>query len=146
MARIELDYPDHLFTYRTTMEVRSTDINAGRHLGNDKLVSMLSEARARFLADAGAADVDETGAGIIVTDLAVSYRAEARERDDLLFEVGITDLNRYGGDVVFRVTRPADATLIALAKYGFVFFDYQIGKVRPMPATLRGRLLPGSPA
>ena len=146
MARIELEFPDHVFRYRTTLDVRSTDINAGRHLGNDKLVSMLSEARARFLADAGVPNVDEAGQGIIVTDLAVSYRAEARERDALLFEVGITDLNRYGGDVVFRVPRPADATLIALAKYGFVFFDYQVGKVRPMPATLRVRFSPDSQA
>ncbi|MNG35993.1 hypothetical protein D3C84_1228870 [compost metagenome] len=47
------------------------------------------------------------------------------------------DFNRYGGDIIFRVSRPADGTLIALAKSGFVFFDYRLGKVVEMPATFR---------
>jgi acyl-CoA thioesterase FadM len=140
MARLKLDFKDEQFRYRTQMRVRSTDINAGRHLGNDKMVSMLSEARARFLANAGIPDVDDAGLGIIVTDLAVSYRGEARESDILMFEVGATDFNPYGGDLIFRVTRPADGTLIALAKYGFVFFDYKAGRVSPMPDAARARL------
>jgi len=74
-----------------------------------------------------------------VTDLATLYKAEAHERDLLLFEVGVMDFNKYGGDITFRVSRPADATLVALAKNGFVFFDYQAGKVTPMPEAFRAR-------
>lgn len=138
MARLQLELPEDCLHFRTHMTVRSTDINVGRHLGNDALISMLSEARSRFLFahgidDAGAQD----GPGIIVTDLATLYKAEARVRDELLFEIGITDFNKYGGDIVYRVSRPADATLVALAKNGFVFFDYALGKVAPMPEAFR---------
>lgn len=133
MARIKLDFPAEQVVFSTQMTVRSTDINAANHLGNESLVAMLSEARALFLAHAGVLEMDATGAGTIVTDLATVFRAEAHARDQLRFDVGLMDFNRYGGDIVFRVTRPADGALIALAKYGFVFFNYTSGQVTPMP-------------
>ena len=133
MARIKLEFPAEQVVFSTQMTVRSTDINAANHLGNESLVSMLSEARALFLAHAGVPDMDADGAGTIVTDLATTFRAEAHARDQLRFDVGLMDFNRYGGDITFRVTRPADGALIALAKYGFVFFNYTSGQVAPMP-------------
>jgi acyl-CoA thioesterase FadM len=76
---------------------------------------------------------------IIVTDLATTYLAEAYARDELRFEIGVMDFNRYGGDIIFRITRPADATLIAMAKSGFVFFDYVDKEVVPMPEPFAAR-------
>ena len=114
MARIKLQFPDDQFCYSTELTVRITDINGANHLGNDSMISMISEARARFLFDFG---VEESADDqIIVTDLATTYLAEAYARDELRFEIGVTDFNKYGGDIIFRVTRPADATLIAMAK------------------------------
>jgi len=141
MARLHLEFPESSLCYRTEMGVRNSDINGARHLGNDALVSMLSEARSRFLYAHGIDDsgAESDGPGIIVTDLATLYKAEAHARDLLLFEVGLADPNRYGGDIVFRVSRPADGTLVALAKYGFVFFDYAAGKVVPIPETFAAR-------
>lgn len=139
MARIKLDFPAGPPVFSTQMTVRSTDINAARHLGNESLVAMLSEARALFLAHAGVPEVDADGAGTIVTDLATVFRAEAHAHDLLRFDVGLMDFNRYGGDIVFRVTRPADGALIALAKYGFVFFNYTSGQVTPMPPAFLAR-------
>jgi acyl-CoA thioesterase FadM len=77
--------------------------------------------------------------GIIVTDLATIYRAEAYRRDELLFDVGVMDFNKYGGDLIYRVTRPRDQKLIAMAKTGFVFYDYKAGRVCPMPDDFRAR-------
>jgi acyl-CoA thioesterase FadM len=133
MARLKLDFPEDAYCYATSMTVRTTDINAANHLGNDSMVSMLSEARALFLAHFGAPEIDADGVGTIVTDLATTYRAEAHARDQLSFEVGVMDFNQYGGDIVFRVTRPADGKLIAMAKYGFVFFNFRDGQVVAMP-------------
>jgi len=134
MARLQLDFPDHNFVYTTTLTVRITDINAGNHLANDSMISMISEARARFLFQMGVPELSEDKTGIIVTDLATMYKSEAHARDQLLFEVGLMDFNKYGCDIIFRITRPADGRLIALAKSGFVFFNYNDSKVVPMPA------------
>ncbi|MYN29363.1 MULTISPECIES: thioesterase family protein [Duganella] len=133
MARLKLDFPDHLFLFSTQLTVRATDINGANHLGNDSMISMISEARARFLFEYGVQETGPDGVGIIVTDLATTYKAEAHARDQLVFDVGVMDFNQYGGDIVFRVSRPKDSKLVALAKYGFVFFNYNSGQVTPMP-------------
>ncbi len=137
MARLHLDFPEDQFYYSTPMTVRVTDINGANHLGNDSMISMISEARARFLYEYGVKETGGDRIGIIVTDLATTYRAEAHAHDQLLFEVGVMDFNKYGGDIIFRVTRPRDKKLVAVAKYGFVFFNYQTSQVMPMPEEFR---------
>ena len=137
MARLHLDFPEEQFYYTTPLTVRVTDINGANHLGNDSMISMISEARARFLFEYGVAERGRDGTGIIVTDLATTYRSEAHARDQLLFEVGVMDFNKYGGDITFRVTRPKDKRQIAMAKSGFVFYNYKTSEVVAMPDEFR---------
>lgn len=137
MARLQLEFPEEQYYYSTPLTVRVTDINGANHLGNDSMISMISEARARFLFEFGIEETQEDGTGIIVTDLATTYRTEAHARDQLLFEVGVMDFNKYGGDIIFRITRPRDNALVAMAKSGFVFFNYKSKKVVPMPDAFR---------
>jgi acyl-CoA thioesterase FadM len=139
MARLQLHFPEHQYYYSTPMTVRVTDINAANHLGNDSMISMISEARARFLFEFGVSETERDGTGIIITDLATTYRAEAFARDQLLFEIGVMDFNKYGGDITFRITRPRDKKLIAMAKYGFVFFNYKTSQVVAMPEEFRNK-------
>lgn len=133
MSRLKLEFPEDQYCYTTQLTVRVTDINSANHLGNDSMISMISEARARLFFEFGIRETQDNGVGIIVTDLATTYRNEAHARDQLLFEVGMMDFNKYGGDVIFRITRPRDHVLVAMAKSGFVFFDYRSKKVVPMP-------------
>ena len=139
MARLTLDFPEDQYYYATQLTVRVTDINGANHLGNDSMISMISEARARFLFDFGLENTLGQDVGTIVTDLATTYRNEAHARDQLLFEVGVMDFNTYGGDITFRITRPRDQALVAMAKSGFVFFNYKTRKVVPMPDAFSGK-------
>lgn len=141
MARIKLAFPDDVFYFETRMPVRITDINGANHLGNDALISMLSEARAQFLVNYDVEEADSDGVGIIVTDLATMYQSESFFPEMLRFEVGLMDFNRYGGDFVFRVTKAQSGQPVALAKYGFVFFNYQRKTVVPMPERFRARFV-----
>ncbi|MEC9409439.1 MAG: hypothetical protein VYD52_03175, partial [Pseudomonadota bacterium] len=50
MARVNLELPD-VFTFSTHLTVRVSDINYGNHLGNDRMISLLHEARLRYLHD-----------------------------------------------------------------------------------------------
>jgi acyl-CoA thioesterase FadM len=139
MARLILDFPEDQYYYTTPLTVRVTDINGANHLGNDSMISMISEARARFLYEFGVRETERDGTGILVTDLATTYRAEAHARDSLLFEVGLMDFNKYGGDITFRITRPKDKTLVAMAKSGFVFFNYKSSQVVLMPEEFQAK-------
>lgn len=127
MARVQLDYPEEIFTFSTELDVRFDDINVGAHLGFDKLVTLVTEARSRYLESLAITEV--AAPGVIVTDLAVTYQAESRLRDRLRIDVGVAERSRVGGDVAYRVVRPADETVIAVAKTGMVFFDYERGRV-----------------
>ena len=139
MARIKLAFLDDVFCFETPMPVRITDINGANHLGNDALISMLSEARAQFLVNYGLQEAGNDGVGIIVTDLATMYQSESFFPEMLRFEVGLMDFNQYGGDFVFRVTKAESGQPVAMAKYGFVFFNYQHKSVVPMPESFRAR-------
>lgn len=137
MARLKLEFPEGQYCYSSQLTVRVTEINGANHVSNDALISMVSEVRARFLFEFGVRETDRDGTGIIITDLATTYRTEAHVRDQLLFEVGVMDFNRYGGDITFRISRPSDLAVIAMVKSGFVFFDYQTSRVVPMSAEFR---------
>jgi len=132
MARIRIELPATL-PFATEIPVRITDINYGGHLGNDALLSLIHEARCRFLQQHGFSETNIAGAGILMVDAALTYRKEVFHGDVLRFEVGATDLQRTGCDIVYRVTR--GGTVVAEAKTGIVFFDYKLLKiVRTPPA------------
>ena len=57
MARLTLEFPEDQYCYSTQLTVRVTDINGANHLGNDSMISMISEARARFLYEFGIREI-----------------------------------------------------------------------------------------
>tara|TARA_B100000676_G_scaffold306649_1_gene363314 strand:+ start:124 stop:555 length:432 start_codon:yes stop_codon:yes gene_type:complete len=136
MARVQLELPEQ-FIYTHTINVRMTDLNTGKHVGNDQMISLISEARYRFFCDFGFDQFDSDGQSIVVTDLVATYKTESFAQDDLQFEVGLMDFNKYGADLIFRVTKQPSGQLVVLAKQGFVFFDHQKHGVVPVPTAFR---------
>lgn len=132
MARVKLDLPEN-FTFSTQMDIRVTEINYGNHVGNDRMVSLLHEARLRFLRDKGFDEFNVGGVGLIVTDLVVCFKAESFVGDLLTFRVGLNDFNKYGCDIIYRIENQAQDKLVAEAKTGIVFFDYDERKVVKIP-------------
>ncbi len=142
MARIRVDVPIEVLCYTTQLRVRFSDVNLGKHVGNDAMARMFSDVRSDFWDAQGLPQLDPddtTGLGLIVADVVMVYRAQAHLGDTLSFALGVHDVNRYGADVVARITRVADDTLIALGKSGFVYFDYGAGNVCEPPAEFTRR-------
>jgi len=132
MARISLTLPE-TFAWSTDLTVRIQDINYGNHVGNDAFVSLLHEARIRYFNQLGYSETDIEGCTIVISDLAVVYKAQARHGDRLTFEMAAKEFNKYGCDIFYRVTRVPDHTLVLEAKTGIVFFNYLENKVTRMP-------------
>ncbi len=139
MARVKLSMAGVDFCFRTEMEVRITDINYGRHMGNDALLGLLHEARLRFLAAVGFSEEDIGGVptsgrvGMLMGDAVLQYKAVAVRGDTLVVEIGLADVERRTFDLMYRVTRPADGATIALAKTGMVAFDYTANRPVNLP-------------
>lgn len=130
MARIQLTFPEKtLFT--TVLDVRITDLNYGGHLGNDSVLSLLHEARVRFLQYLGFRELDVAGAGIIMSDAAIQFKGEAFYGEQLTIAMAVADFSRVSFDLYYQVTH--NNKTIALAKTGIVFFDYTQRKMVPVP-------------
>jgi acyl-CoA thioester hydrolase len=139
MVRVEIKMPD-TFPFETELEVYSSFLNKGGHMGNDSLVSLLNEARTRFMSAAGIADLMPEGIYLINADSAVVYRSEAFHNDRLRIEVAATDFHKYGCDVVSRVTHAKSGKEVALAKAGMLCFDGKTQKILHVPAEFREKL------
>ena len=134
MARVKMNLEGVAFVFRTEMDVRVTDINYGRHLGNDTLLGLLHEARLRFLANFGFSEEDIGGVGLLMGDAVVQFKAVAFHGDKLAVELGLADVERRTFDLMYRVVRQGDGAVVALAKTGMVAFDYAANKLAKLPA------------
>ena len=141
MARRHIELPDRL-GYATEMRVRVTDLNYANHLGNDALVSLLHEARTRFLDHHGLNERDIEGLGIVIGDLSVVYTAEAHHGDVLRIEMGLGDFHKVGCDVFYRISRVRDEVQVARARTGIVFIDREARRATPVPESFRKQVAP----
>lgn len=132
MARIKIDMPDN-YSFSTEMPVRISDINYGGHLSNDAVLSMVHEARVRYLNSYNYTELDIEGASIIMTDSAIVYKAEGFHGDQVQIDVAVGDFNKYGCDIYYLLSNKKTAVEIAHAKTGIVFFDYTERKVVGVP-------------
>ena len=132
MARVKIELPKE-FIFKTEIPIRISDINYGGHLGNDAVLSIAHEARLRFLKHHNFTELDAGGAGIIMVDAVVQYKAEAFYGDIILVEIAVADITGVGCDFVYRFTNKNTGIVIAIVKTGIVFYDYDKKKVISMP-------------
>lgn len=136
MSRLKLQ-PLAAYPFTCELTVRTTDLNYGGHLGNDRLLSLVHEARVAFLAVHGLSELDFGGVSLIMGDTAVIYQAEAYAGDLLKFEAAAGEPSRSGFRIFYRITRESDGQAIALVENGMACFDYQARKIVPLPAAVR---------
>ena len=140
MARIKIDMPEN-YSFTTEMPVRISDINYGGHLSNDAVLSMVHEARIRYLNSYNYTELDIDGASIIMTDSAIVYKAEGFHSDQVQIDVAVGDFNKYGCDIYYLLSNKKTAVEIAHAKTGIVFFDYNERKVIAVPEQFKSRIV-----
>ncbi len=139
MPRLKLSIPNSL-PFSCELPIRITDLNYGRHLGNDKVLSLMHEARAQFFASFGYAEDAAEGTSFIMGDCAILYKSEGFYGQVLRCEVGAGDYTRAAFDIYYRFVIVGEERLLAEAKTGLVCFDYATRKVQSVPVALRARL------
>ncbi|QJB33651.1 thioesterase family protein [Chitinophaga oryzae] len=139
MARIKIDLPAQ-FGFSTTIPIRIQDVNYGGHVGNDAILSIMHEARMQFLQHAGYKELDhEAGTGLIMADVAVTYKGEGFHGDIFTVEVAAGEYSAFGFELFYQLTtqRNGQTITIATAKTGMVCFDYNARKVMKLPAGMK---------
>lgn len=139
MTRISLQLPDE-FPFSTELEVRVGDLNYGNHLGNDSLLTLIHEARRRFLLALGIEEIGADGIGLVIADAAVVYRSQAFYADKLRIEVAIGEFASRSCEFYYRVSQATGSRVVAEAKTGAVCFDFRAQKTVAFPAAIRDNL------
>jgi acyl-CoA thioester hydrolase len=108
------------------------------------VLSIAQEARLRFLVAHGfGSELDIAGAGLIMADAAVVYRAEGRYGMVLKVELAPSSVRTRGFDLLYRMSDARTGQEIARAKTGMLWFDYSARKLVSMPEAF-GRVLGGA--
>lgn len=143
MARIHVNMPKH-FSFSTTISVRIRDINYGGHLDNAALLSIIHEARVRYLGSIGCTELDAGGSSLIMTDAAIEYKGEGFSGDRLTIQIAADEFSTRGFTLFYKVTclRADKEVLIAHAQTGMLFFNYETRKVVHFPKSLKEKLKP----
>ena len=139
MARIKIDFPEQP-VFITDIPVRITDINYGGHLGNDAVLSLVHEARLRFLNNLGYSEMNIEGKSLIMSDAAIIYKSEGHYGDPLQIKIAVADFSAVGFDILYHIINKNTQNTIALVKTGMVFFDYQTKKPVKVPAVFKEKL------
>lgn len=126
------------FHFRADLTVQARDINYGNHLGHDAAVSLLHEARRRWLAAAGYDEAGGSGAGLIMLELEVRYAAQAFWADRLCVDMVVAGLGAARCEFRYRISRAGQEVLRARTLMGF--FDYAARRPVRRPADFLTRL------
>ena len=141
MPRIKISLPE-TFSFSTTLTVRITDLNYGGHLGNDAVLSLIHEARMQFLQHHGFSELEFAGVGLIMSDVAIEFKAEGFFGDRLTAYVAAGDFSRVGFDLYYKLVKGDSPTPVAFAKTGMVCYDYNAKKVAAVPDQAKAALNP----
>lgn len=121
------------YEFHFTTRLQPRDINYGGHLGNDSLVSLLGTARVDMFYAMGMSEgqLGDGQTGVIMSDLAVNFKAEAFMLDEVVIDTHIGEVGRTGFRIFHRLKK--EETLIALAETGMITFNYNTRKIAPVP-------------
>lgn len=134
MNRIKINLPAH-FSFQTSIKIRITDLNYGGHVGNDRFLALLQEARQEYLLEFGYGELDFEGLGLIMADVAIQYKSELKYGQTVLISVQAADFDKLGFDLFYKmeILTATENILAAKAKTGMICFDYTTNQKTNIP-------------
>ena len=75
MSKLNLHFHEPV-CFTCVLPIRITDLNYGNHLGNDRIVGLMHEARMQFFQSFGYTEMNLAGIGLILRDLSVVLKKE----------------------------------------------------------------------
>lgn len=137
MPRTKIALPNG-FNFETQLIVRVSDLNYGNHLGNDRILSFLQEARVRMLSSLGLSELnigDDTS--LIQGDAEIIYNSEGFLGDEIKIEIAVLDFSKSSFDFIYRLWNLTQNQSLAIAKTRMVCFDYTNRTVKAVPSEFK---------
>ena len=130
MAKFIPDFPS-AFSFVTTIPVRITDLNYGGHVGNDRILSIIHEARMQYLNKLGLSELSFGGAGLILKQVSIDFMKELFYGDNLQVSVAAGEFATVAFALFYKleVIQESGRATAAMAKTTMVCYDYEKKKV-----------------
>lgn len=138
MKKTKLSFPEHV-VYHTQLPVSIYHINYGRHLGHDHLVSLLHEARLRYLSKFRFNEIDIENRKMVVIYLEVFYKKPAYYGDELNISIAINELKNTRLELLYLVKNQKNLE-ISRARTLHAFLDKE-GNVVSVPEFFAEQLM-----
>ena len=132
MSRIKIRNPSR-YIFTTSLDVRISDINYGKHLSNDAMLRMAHEARVQFLKDMNYEEYNVDGVGIILTQAVICYKLEVVYPAALQWRLAVELSSRASVDIIYHVSCVETKREVATLSTTATFFDYEKRKVSTIP-------------
>ncbi len=142
MARFIPDFPE-TFSFTAPLSVRITDINYGGHVGNDKILSLIHEARVLYLQHHGLTELKFGPASLIMKNVTIDFIKELFYGEELTVGIQAAGFSKVSFNLFYKLEKAKDtgSILVAQAKTGMVCFDYSSRKVSQLTDELREKLI-----
>src|SRR5215207_7002280 len=107
----KIDLPEE-FKFSTVIPIRITDINYGGHVGNDSVLTLLHEARMKFLNHFHFSEMDFGGVSLIMRNVMIEFKKEIFYGDILNVYVTVSNFSRIGFDVFYKLTTGTEESTV----------------------------------
>ncbi len=123
------------FIYWTTIPVLVNHLNYGNHLGYDSYLSIIQEARMRWLKQFGMGEKTlHFNVGYFITKATVDYKSEAFYADELRVGLAIKNIKSKAFDMEYIIiNNTRNDAVCATAKTSHLCFDFETKKVVNIP-------------
>ena len=132
MPRIKLTLPEKI-NFETELKLRIYDMNYGAHMGNDSVLSIVHEARVRFLESIGVSERKFYGCSLLMADSAIVYKNQAFYGDRLIVKISVAEIYNYGFELFYLIKNKVSGVEVARVKTGMVCYNHVKKKIEKTP-------------
>lgn len=120
--------------YTTNLEILVSHLNYGNHLGYDAVLSILQDARMRWLREHKMTELSLHGSvGYVISEAFINYKAEGFFGDLLEVSLYGEKLGRKTFCLRYQVTNITTGQTLALAETSHVGFDFDRRAITSLP-------------
>jgi acyl-CoA thioester hydrolase len=102
------------------------------------VLSLIHEARVRFLSSHGFSELNCGGVGLIMSDAGIEFKKEIFYGDVVTAHVASVDFSTIGFDIYYKLETNDKAAV--LAKTGMICYDYEKKKIAQVPEVVKEKL------
>lgn len=127
-------------TFTHTLSPRFRDLDPYNHVNNAVYLTYFEEARIAFVTQLGLRGLFTRQQSTVIARAEIDYRAPAFLGDVLDIRVTVGEVRNSSYELLYRITRRQDGTLIATGKTVQVCFNFELNAPTRLPESWRAVL------